>query len=88
MKLQVEEDAVATAGQLVNHGWSRRCEQLLADLVTADGAAKGIGQGDGLGGRVDIEGNENRVHAWVALGGVGSKAPTRSLSRAMWWRVM
>ena len=87
VEFQVEKHAVATAGQLVHHGRSGRREQLLADLVAADRSTQQVGQRNRLGGGVDIKGNENRVHAWAAVGGVGSKAPTRSLKRATLWRV-
>ena len=63
MELQVEEDPIAALGQLAHHRRPGGGEQLLADLEAADRAAQRVGQRERLGGRLDIERHEDRVHA-------------------------
>src|SRR3990170_586126 len=54
---------VATARQFAHHRGTGGREQLLADLVAADRSAQLPGEIDRLGRGLDIQGNENRVHA-------------------------
>ena len=63
MKLQIEKHAIAAAGQFAHHRRAGGREQLLADFVAADSSAQLVGEVDRLCRGLDIQGNENRVHA-------------------------
>ena len=63
VELQVEEHAIALGGQLPHHCRSGGGEELFPDLESADRAAQFIGELDGFGRRLDIQGHEYRVHA-------------------------
>ena len=55
VKLQIEEDAIASRGELLDDRRPQAGEQATADLETADRAAQRIGQRPRLSGRVDVE---------------------------------
>ena len=87
MVLEVEEDPVPSRRQFAHQRGSLGREQLLADLESANVATDRMRRRQRLGGRVDVERDQNRVHACEWAGEV-SIVPTRSLIRAMPCRVM
>ncbi len=81
MKLQVQEHPIAALDERPHNRGSRAGEQLEPDLVAADRAAQRVGKCLGLFGGIDIECNEDAVHA---CSGVPSDSwPTSSSTRAM-----
>jgi len=86
VELEVEEHPIAPLHERSHARGPLGREQVAADLEAADGAPQRVGQLGCAAGRIDVERDQEGIHAGSLLG--ISSVPTRSATRATSWRVM